>query len=220
MRDPARPAAYIRADPGADADALAGARQAVSQTARQRGWPEPVIYTDEGLGPAGSSSPALDRLAAAVIAGRHDALFLAGPGVVSGSVLLMRLLLVCTKNGVSAELLAAAPPAAPPAGLRADTPAVRPARATGHAPPFPLPRDPGSLLTRARLEALDELFPDWRIWLDHHGWHARRRASTYLQHHRRGFPVFCVHGRTSVELAAQLCWQRAADLHPPTGRTA
>jgi hypothetical protein len=31
------------------------------------------------------------------------------------------------------------------------------------------------VLARARIEALTELFPSWRIWLDEAGWHAGRR---------------------------------------------
>jgi hypothetical protein len=37
------------------------------------------------------------------------------------------------------------------------------------------------VLARARAEALSELFPAWRIWLDQACWHARRRDVRYLQ---------------------------------------
>lgn len=72
------------------------------------------------------------------------------------------------------------------------------------------------VLPRARLEALAAIYPDWRIWLDQHGWHARRRDG-YLQEYRPGAPAFCVHADTATRLAAQLCWQQAADAHAPYG---
>jgi hypothetical protein len=76
------------------------------------------------------------------------------------------------------------------------------------------------VLARARLEALSGLFPGWRIWLDQHGWHARRRQSPYLQVSNQGAPAYYVHGRTPTSLAAQLCWQQAADEHAPEGCSA
>jgi hypothetical protein len=71
------------------------------------------------------------------------------------------------------------------------------------------------VLARARLEALSGLFPHWRIWLDQAGWHARRRQAAYLQACTGGTPVYSVHAATPAALAAQLCWQQAADQHPP-----
>jgi hypothetical protein len=73
-----------------------------------------------------------------------------------------------------------------------------------------------ALLAEAGREALTELFPQWRIWTDGHGWHARRRGG-FLQHYQYGAPTFAVHARTAVELAAQLRWQEAADEHAPAG---
>jgi hypothetical protein len=73
------------------------------------------------------------------------------------------------------------------------------------------------MLARTRLEALAEIYPAWRIWLDQHGWHARRRGSGFVQGYRPGAPVFYVHADTATELAAQLCWQHAADAHAPEG---
>lgn len=67
------------------------------------------------------------------------------------------------------------------------------------------------MLARARIEALSQLFPAWRIWPDQHGWHARRRDATYLQTRLDGAPAFSVHAGTPTELAAQLCWQQTAD---------
>jgi hypothetical protein len=52
------------------------------------------------------------------------------------------------------------------------------------------------VLARVRIEALTELFPGWRIWLDETGWHARRRDTTYLQLHLDGAPAFSVHPDT------------------------
>jgi hypothetical protein len=78
------------------------------------------------------------------------------------------------------------------------------------------PDESWNVLPRARLEALAALYPDWRIWLDQHGWHARRRNG-YLQEYRRGSPAFAVHADSATTLAAQLCWQQAADRHAPYG---
>jgi hypothetical protein len=95
MTEPRRPAAFIRAGPGSGAGATARERQAVADAARQRGWPAPVVYADDDQGRPGSDDTALARLEAAIVAGRHDALLLAGQGAVSdgGPALLMRLLL-------------------------------------------------------------------------------------------------------------------------------
>lgn len=70
---------------------------------------------------------------------------------------------------------------------------------------------------RAGVEALSRLFPDWLIWADEHGLHARRRGSVYVQGYDLGAPAFCVHGPSPVDLAAQLRWQQAADAHAPAG---
>ncbi|MGH3272869.1 MAG: hypothetical protein ACRDNZ_00900 [Streptosporangiaceae bacterium] len=74
-----------------------------------------------------------------------------------------------------------------------------------------------SILVRTHLAALEETCPDWRIWVDQQGWHARRRGEGFVQGYRAGAPVFCVHADTAVGLAAQLCWQQAADTHAPEG---
>jgi hypothetical protein len=75
------------------------------------------------------------------------------------------------------------------------------------------------VLEEAGREALADLFPLWRIWVDDHGWHARRRGG-YLQNFHYGAPAFCVHAPGPVELAAQLRWQQAADEHAPSGCSA
>jgi hypothetical protein len=73
------------------------------------------------------------------------------------------------------------------------------------------------VLARARVEALSGLFPDWRIWLDERGWHARRRGTPYMQFGRDGAPAYYLHADNPADLAAQLCWQQAADRHAPGG---
>jgi hypothetical protein len=115
---------------------------------------------------------------------------------------LMRLLSRCTLHGVTVGLVLPA--------------AVEPALA----PPPPVTRDPASVLARARLDALAEMYPDWRVWADDHGWHARRRDDGFLQGYRSGAEAFCVHAGSAPGLAAQLCWQQAATTHAPGGCSA
>jgi hypothetical protein len=201
---PRRPAAYI---PAAEPGALVS-EQAMAKAARQRGWPAPEIYAD-GLGAAGEPGPALRRLEAAITAGRHDALLMPLPRTLGDPASLMRLLSRCTQHGVAVSMVL--PPAADGPDL-ARRPAAVPAA------PAPLPgREPRSLLDDARLEALTEIYPGWRIWLDENGWHARRRSYGFVQGYRPGAPVFCVQADTATGLAAQLCWQQAADTHAPDG---
>jgi hypothetical protein len=217
VTEPRRPAAFIRAGlgSGAGAGATARERQAVADAARQRGWPAPVVYADDDQGRPGSDDTALARLEAAIVAGRHDALLLAGQGAVSdgGPALLMRLLLACTKNGVTVELL--------PPSLTAGGEAAIPEPPTGLS--RPAPRSPAderpAVLTRARVSAMSGQFPEWRIWLDDHGWHARRRVGVFLQEYRRGAPAFCVHADSEAGLSQRLREQEAADAQPP-GRAA
>jgi hypothetical protein len=86
-------------------------------------------------------------------------------------------------------------------------------------PPSSLARAAESwdVLAQARLEALAGLFPEWRIWLDRNGWHARRRGDSFLQGYRPGAPAFHVRADNALDLAAQICWQQAADEHAPDG---
>jgi hypothetical protein len=86
--------------------------------------------------------------------------------------------------------------------------------------PFPVRCEAWALLARTSVEALSKLFPGWRIWLDQHGWHGRRRDAVYLQVCRDGVPAFAVHADTAASLALQLCWQQAADCHAPDGCSA
>jgi hypothetical protein len=74
-----------------------------------------------------------------------------------------------------------------------------------------------AVLADAGVEALAELFPQWRIWVDPEtGWHACRRGG-FIQDYHPGAPAFSVHAATVSELAAQLRWQEAADTHAPFG---
>jgi hypothetical protein len=205
--DCVRPAAYIRAAPG-DADDLARQCGAAAEGARQRGWPPPAVYAGDDPDLADGHAPALARLTAAIEAGRHDALLITDPGAVTGTAThLMGLLLRCTRNGVVVGFLL--PPAL------ADTQVMAPRPAAQHEAPFPLAREAWGVLARARLEALSELFPDWRIWLDQRGWHARRRQTPYMQVSHEGAPAYSVHAASPADLAGQLCWQQAADRHSP-----
>jgi hypothetical protein len=193
---PRRPAAYLQRA-AAGASALVGPDQ-LTLAARQRGWPSPVVYADGG-GP--DPGPELRRLAAAITAGRHDALLLPAPEAIGRPVPLTRLLERCTQHGIAVVVV---PPAAP--GLA--FPAAGPA-------PSALSGERRSALGLAALAALQELYPGWRIWLDQHGWHARRRDEGFLQALRPGAPVFSVHAATAAGLAAQLCGQQAADACAP-----
>jgi hypothetical protein len=206
--DRTRPAAYIRAAPGHDTDL---ARHRAAEGTRQRGWPPPVIYTEDQTDLAAGHAPALASLEAAIEAGRHDALLITEPGAVyHPAPHLLPLLHRCIRHGVTVGFLLPPPPAD-------RGPAIPPRRRPPAAAQFPLARQTWGVLARARTEALTELFPTWRIWLDQHGWHARRRDTTYLQLRLDGAPAFSVHADTPTDLAAQLCWQQAADQHTPHG---
>lgn len=193
---PLRPAAYLPA--GGDA-----ARRAVTRAAHQRGWPAPEIY--DGDDPAhGDAGQALRALDCAVASGRHDAVLMTVP---PDPAPIMRLLARCTKSGVLVTFLpsAAGQPAAAPPDARVTCPDA--VQATEN----------WELLAKAQLEAMAGLFPGWRIWLDAHGWHARRRGDGFVEQFRPGAPAFHVQASSAVDLAAQLCWQRAADEHAPRG---
>jgi hypothetical protein len=215
MTDPTRPAAYICGDQGGDAQTLARLAQAAVERASERGWPEPAVYADAGQDLAGAHAPGLASLSAAVSAGRHDAVLITGPSLARpGPEYLMEFLFRCTQQGVLVDFLS--PPAAPPEVPGPPRPAPPPAAAE-HLPPFPLPCSTRGVLTRASLEALSGLFPDWLIWSDEHGWHARRRVDEFRQRYRSGAPAFCVHAPSPLDLTAQLRWQQAADAHAPYG---
>jgi hypothetical protein len=200
MTSPQHPAAYIRI-PGS------WARHTMMQEARQRGWPAPEIYAEDERAADGGYGPALHRLEAAIVAGRHDALLMAAPG---DPGLLMRLLSDCTTHGVAVSFLPG--PAASAAGAAPAPAGEAPAVAASVAEPS----ESWDVLAQARLEALAALFPDWRVWLDRSGWHARRRDS-FVQGYRPGAPAFHVRAANALDLAAQLCWQQAAEAHTPDG---
>ena len=111
MTQPRPPAAYLRATQGSAPGTLARQRAAVAEAASGRGWQTPTVYADDDVPQlAGGYGPALARLEAAISAGRHDTLLLAGPATVRGAHgRLMRLLASCTKHGVAVEVLG--PPA-------------------------------------------------------------------------------------------------------------
>jgi hypothetical protein len=211
---PGRPAAFIPR--GAPGPAALMSRRAMVQAALLRGWPAPTVYAedDEPPGPA-TDGQTMRRLEAAITAGRHDALLLVAPGTLGDPGPLMRLLSRCTTHGVRVAFV---PPGSPGrlAGLADQEAAGRAPGADPARPELPDLTEPWGILTRARLEALARIYPGWRIWLDHHGWHARRRDE-YLQDYRAGAPSFCVHADTAVNLAAQICWQQAADAYVPEG---
>jgi hypothetical protein len=74
-----------------------------------------------------------------------------------------------------------------------------------------------ALLADAGVQVLGELFPRWRIWVDlNTGWHACRRGG-FIQDYHQGAPAFSVHASSAGELAAQLRWQEAAEMHAPFG---
>jgi hypothetical protein len=211
MLDRARPAAYIRAYQG-EAD-LDRQREAIAEGARQRGWPPATVYLEDQAGLAGGRAPVLARLEAAIEAGRHDALFITDPGAVTGTAShLMGLLQRCTRNGVVAGFLLP-PPVGGKRVMSLRRPALSPA--PEDALPFRVRREAWGLLARTHMQTLSELFPDWRIWLDQHGWHARRRDAVYLQICHDDVPAFAVHADTAASLALALCWQQAADQHAP-----
>jgi hypothetical protein len=196
-----RPAAYLPlAAPGGGGTAR---QQAMARAARRRGWPAPVIYAEDDPRPAGQPGPALSRLEAAIESGRHDALLMPLPPGLGDPAPLMRLLSRCTQHGVAVGLVL---PPAPESNTAGPPPSPQPS------PPSP---EPSAVLARAGLGALAEMYPDWRIWLDSHGWHARRRSDGFLQGYQSGGQVFCVHAGTAPGLATQLSWQQAGRLPCP-----
>lgn len=213
MTGPRHPAAYIRGAPAGGEPPLARQRQAIMVSARERGWPAPEFYADEDPVEADGHGPALAMLSDAISAGRHDAVLISSPGAISVSPeYLMNFLFRCTRHGVPVDFLSS--PAAP------HDSAGQPASTGGQWPPYPLPRSARHVLVSAGIEALSGLFPDWRIWSDEYGWHARRRDTLYEQGYRNGAPAFSVHASSSMDLAAQLRWQQAADAHAPFGCSA
>jgi hypothetical protein len=108
MIDRARPAAYIRTARH-DAD-LTSQREAATFGAAERGWPPPTVYLEDNADLAAGHAPALTALAAAIEAGRHDALLITGAAAVTFAHH-MGVLLRCTRHGVVVGFLL--PPPAP-----------------------------------------------------------------------------------------------------------
>jgi hypothetical protein len=80
---PVRPAAYVRdlyADPG-DESGLAESCRMMVRLAREAAWPKPVIYADAG--PATEPSSQYAALVEAITAGRHDAVMITHPMMIS-----------------------------------------------------------------------------------------------------------------------------------------
>ena len=72
-----------------------------------------------------------------------------------------------------------------------------------------------AVLTDAGVQALSELFPDWRIWAEADtGWHAYRRGG-YIQDFQRHSAAFSVHAASPADLAGLIRWQEAIDQHGP-----
>ena len=129
MIDRARPAAYIRTE--RHDDDLDRQRAAATADAAQRGWPPPMVYLEDNADLAAGHAPALAALAAAIEAGRHDALLITAAAAVT-VVHGMGVLLRCTRHGVIVGFLV--PPSA------AQTPVMTPPRAAPVLPPLSLRR--------------------------------------------------------------------------------
>jgi hypothetical protein len=72
-----------------------------------------------------------------------------------------------------------------------------------------------AVLTDAGVQALSELFPDWRVWAGRGaGWHACRRGG-YVQDYLENSPAFAVHAGSAAELAGLIRWQEAIEAHGP-----
>jgi hypothetical protein len=103
MTETKHPAAYVRTNSACGPATIVAQRSAVLDLIAAHGWPEPAVYLDEeGLA---ENETALAALAAAVDAGRHDAVLLVGPHAIRGcpAHLLRRLLFNCSRHGVSVD---------------------------------------------------------------------------------------------------------------------
>ena|SRR5579863_9333388 len=108
MTETKHPAAYARTGPDRGQATIAAQRSAVLDLIRAKGWPEPTVYLDEDRPEVTSDGEtALAALAAAINAGRHDAVLLVGPRLIRGcpAHLLRRLLYNCSRHGVSVDYL-------------------------------------------------------------------------------------------------------------------
>jgi hypothetical protein len=114
-----RPAAYLRVARG-DGVRLAWQQRAAVEGARDRGWADPVLYTEYVTDVWQAGGPAFERLREAVLEGRHGGLMLACPFLLMrpGSEL-MGLLFACTRLGVEVGFLLPAGVEGLPAGAGA-----------------------------------------------------------------------------------------------------
>jgi DNA invertase Pin-like site-specific DNA recombinase len=83
---PRRPAAYLRVAARAITAAdmcIERQRHEVLSAAAGLGWPEPTVYTDAGTPGGDRPGPHLASLAAAISAGRHDAVITYDPARIS-----------------------------------------------------------------------------------------------------------------------------------------
>lgn len=113
MTETKHPAAYARTVPGCGHKTVVDQRSAVLDLIVAKGWPEPTVYLDEDRAEAtADNETALAALAAAVNAGRHDAVLLVGLRAVHGcpAHLLRRLLFNCSRHGVSVDYVIPAAP--------------------------------------------------------------------------------------------------------------
>jgi DNA invertase Pin-like site-specific DNA recombinase len=99
MTSPQRPAAYA-------CEGRTGETESLSLAAQERGWPAPLVYAETGS-PAGRTRPELNRLEAAITAGRHDALLIPLACMLGNRTSLMSLLRSCTRHGVTVTLVPA-----------------------------------------------------------------------------------------------------------------
>jgi len=115
----AAPAAYLRVMRG-DAARLAWQRRAAVEAAHERGWADPVLYTEHAEEVWQAGGPALARLREAVLDGQHGGLLVACPFLLMrpGSEF-MGLLFACTRLGVEVGFLMPPAVAGIPAGAGA-----------------------------------------------------------------------------------------------------
>jgi hypothetical protein len=100
-----RPAAYLRVVRG-DAVRLGWQRRAAVAGAHERGWADPVLYTEYVADMWQAGGPVLGELRDAVLEGRHNGLMVACPFLLmrpGGE--LMGLLFACTRLGVEVGFL-------------------------------------------------------------------------------------------------------------------
>lgn len=96
---------------------------------------------------------------------------------------------------------------------------LRPAAASPARPAVLAAREDWAVLARARSEALPGCSRAGGSGSARPSWHARGRGACVRACHR-GAPACSVYAGSPEGLAAQLCWQQAADQYAPDGCTA